>query len=245
MVDKKNFVHDLKQFVEGEVILIDKDKDWTSFDVVNKIRSLLSRALKMRKLKVGHAGTLDPLATGLLIVATGKMTKSLSEFQNRTKKYTATVRFGASTPSFDKETEPDKMCDYNHITAEKVEQVIKENFLGEIEQLPPLYSAVKVNGKKAYQLARKGVEKELKPRKVKIYSMEILAFNLPEVTFSVECSAGTYIRSLADDLGKALGSCAHLEELRRTGIGEFSVDNALKISEFQELVLKFEQSKNI
>ncbi len=244
MIDKKNFVHDLTRFAEGEVILIDKDKDWTSFDVVNKIRSLLSRALKMKKLKVGHAGTLDPLATGLLIVATGNMTKSLSEYQSRTKKYTATIRLGASTPSFDKETEPDKMCGYAHITKKQVEQVIKERFWGEITQFPPLYSAVKIDGKKAYQLARKGVEKDLKPRKVKIYSMEILAFNLPEITLSVACSAGTYIRSLANDLGKALGSCAYLEALRRTAIGDYLVDNALKISEFQELVFKLEQSKN-
>jgi len=241
MVDRNFFVEDLKQFFEGEVILIDKDIEWTSFDVVKKIRSLLSVALNKRKIKVGHAGTLDPLATGLLIVATGKQTKNLADYQKLNKKYLATFRFGFSTPSFDKETKSNESCGYAHITEENLKEVIRSKFTGEIEQLPPMYSAVKIEGKKAYELARKGIDKVLKPRKVKIYSMEILAFNLPDVKFLIECSAGTYIRSMAYDLGKALDSCAYLENLKRVGIGDFVVDNALKIRDFELLIKKMEQ----
>ncbi len=240
MIDKNNFVKNLDEFVNGEIILINKQQNWTSFDVVNKIRSLLFRALNKKRLKVGHAGTLDPLATGLLIVATGKMTKSLSEYQNLTKEYITTFRFGNETPSFDRETEVVKECDIEYVTERKLKQLIKEKFIGEIMQEPPLYSAIKIDGKKAYQLARKGKEKKLEPRKIIIYEMDILAFNLPDITFRIKCSAGTYIRSIARDLGKELRSCAYMTELKRTCIGEYTVNDALTIGDFQNKIINLE-----
>ena len=245
MVDKNNFPASLVEFVEGEIILINKDLEWTSFDVVNKIRHLISRALGRKKVKVGHAGTLDPLATGLLIIATGKSTKKLQDFLKKDKTYIAEIKFGESTPSYDGETEVNETCDFAHITKEKLQSIIDEKFTGNIKQLPPMYSAVKINGKKAYEYARKGKEKEIKPRNVTIFRMEILAFNLPTVKILIECSSGTYIRSLAHDLGKEMGSCAYLTGLERVRINGYSVENALTISEFENKLKELEQSKTI
>ena len=245
MIDNNNFPTSLDEFVEGEIILINKDLKWTSFDVVNKIRHLISHALGRKKIKVGHAGTLDPLASGLLIIATGKSTKKLHEFLKKDKTYIAEIKFGESTPSFDRETEVNKTCDYSHITEEKLQGIINEKFTGNIEQLPPMYSAVKINGKKAYEYARKGKEKEIKPRNVTIFRMEILAFNLPTVRLLIECSSGTYIRSLARDIGKELDTCAYLTGLERVKINGFGVEEALTIKEFEKRIKELEQSKTI
>ncbi len=234
MIDKNNFATSLKEFVEGEIILINKDLEWTSFDVVNKIRHLISRALGRKKIKVGHAGTLDPLATGLLIIATGKSTKKLQDFLKNYKTYIAEIKLGESTPSYDRETAVNKICDYTYITEEKLKNVISEKFMGEIEQLPPMYSAVKINGKKAYEYARKGREKEIKPRNVTIFRIEILAFNLPTIKLLIECSSGTYVRSLAYDIGKELDSCAYLVGLERVKINGYDIDNALTINDFEK-----------
>jgi tRNA pseudouridine55 synthase len=245
MINKNKFATSLEDFVRGEIILIDKDLNWTSFDVVNKIRSLISHALGRKKIKVGHAGTLDPLATGLLIIATGKSTKSLQEFLKLPKTYIAEIKFGEATPSYDKETEVSEKCEYEHITEEKLKQIIQEKFTGTIEQFPPLYSAVKINGKKAYEYARKGKEKEIKSKNVTIFRIEILAFNLPKVKLLIECSSGTYVRSLARDLGKELKSCSYLTELERVKIGDYSVEDALTVKEFEDRIKKLEQSKII
>ena len=222
-------------FQAGEVLFIDKPVDWTSFDVVNKIRFLLKRHLGIKKIKVGHAGTLDPLATGLVIVCTGKFTKRIDEYQGMTKEYIANVRFGATTPTYDLESEPDKTFPFEHITKEKLLAAL-DKFSGEIDQIPPAYSAIKIKGRKAYELARRGDKIELKARKVTIYEMELLEFNLPDAVVRVRCSKGTYIRSLAHDIGKALDSGAHLTGLRRTKIGDFSVEDAMDVRDLGELL---------
>ena len=222
-------------FINGEVLLIDKPLEWTSFDIVNKMRSIIRGKLDVKKIKVGHAGTLDPLATGLLIVCTGKMTKQIDTFQAQKKEYITTLKLGATTPSFDRETEVDQTFEFNHITRELFENTLQQ-FIGELEQMPPKYSAKKVDGKKAYEAARNGEEIELKVNRIVINSIEILSFNLPYVQLKVDCGKGTYIRALARDLGKILNSGAYLTELRRTKIGEFNVENALKISEFEKIV---------
>jgi tRNA pseudouridine55 synthase len=209
---------------EGAVLLIDKPLKWTSFDVVNKIRY----AGKFKK--VGHAGTLDPLATGLLILCSGKKTKSIEQYQAQKKEYTGTILLGKTTPSFDLETKFDQSFEVTHITRELVEEVL-ENFKGEIEQIPPVFSAIKVKGKRAYESAREGKALELKSRKITIEEFEVDLNRLPEVDFRIVCSKGTYIRSIARDLGKALGSGGTLIALRRTKIGDFSVSNAMQVDE--------------
>jgi len=221
-------------FLAGEVLLIDKPLNWTSFDVVNKIRYLLKRNLGIKKIKVGHAGTLDPLATGLVIVCTGKFTKKIDEYQGMTKEYSAGVRFGATTPTYDLESEPDRTYPYEHISEDVLRDVLDDEFTGEIEQVPPAFSAVKVKGQKAYDLARRGEKVELKTRKVTIHKINIIRFDLPDVMLDITCSKGTYIRSLANDLGKALNSGAHLTSLRRTRIGDFSVDDAVDIVDLEK-----------
>ncbi|HYK75781.1 MAG TPA: tRNA pseudouridine(55) synthase TruB [Daejeonella sp.] len=213
-------------FVEGELLLINKPYKWTSFDVVGKIRN----AFKPLKLKVGHAGTLDPLATGLLIICTGKLTKKIDEYQAQEKEYTGTMFLGASTPSYDLETEVDQTFDIEHLTDEQLYENCKQ-FIGEIEQLPPAHSAVKVNGERLYMKARRGEAVELKHRKVTINQFEITRIALPEVDFKVVCSKGTYIRSLIYDFGKALNNGAYLAKLRRTRSGDFHVDNAYEVME--------------
>lgn len=212
-------------FVSGAVILIDKPKSWTSFDVVNKLKSLIRHRYNLKKIKVGHAGTLDPMATGLLIVCTGRYTKHLDAFQAQTKVYSGTLKLGATTPSYDAETPVDAEFPFEHIQAEDVYQATMQ-FTGEVEQYPPIFSALKVGGKAAYHLARAGKPVELASRQVRIDAFNISGINLPDVEFEVVCSKGTYIRSLAHDFGKALKSGAYLTALRRTQIGEFKLDNA-------------------
>ncbi len=220
-------------FKEGRVILIDKPLEWTSFDIVNKIRYTIRKKFDYKKIKVGHAGTLDPLATGLLIVCTGKFTKQIESYQAQEKEYITTIKLGATTPSFDRETEEDQIFETSHITSELVQETIN-SFIGEQYQVPPVFSAKKVNGKKAYEAARKGQEIELKPNRITIHNIEILEFNNPFLTVKIKCSKGTYIRSLGRDIGLALKSGGYLYNLRRTAIGNFHVDSALDILEFEK-----------
>lgn len=229
MPDRK----EITGFQDGRILLIDKELNWTSFDAVNKIRILLKNRLGIKKIKVGHAGTLDPLATGLIIVCTGKMTKSINEFQDLEKEYEATLKLGETTPSFDLETEVDKSYSTEHITKEGVIEVLN-SFIGEIDQIPPLYSAKYINGTRAYEFARKGSDLELKAHRVKIIGIELVSFEMPYVKIKVSCSKGTYIRSLARDIGISLGSGAYLSELKRTRIGKFISDNALSINDFEK-----------
>ena len=220
-----------EEFLQGKVLLIDKPLEWTSFQAVNKIRWHIKKQFGLKKIKVGHAGTLDPLATGLLIICTGKMTKQINEFQAQEKEYTGTFHLGATTPSYDLETEVNEEYPTAHITSESIESVT-QSFLGEIDQKPPIFSAIKKDGKRLYDISRKGETTEIQSRKVTISAFEITRIAMPEVDFRVSCSKGTYIRSLANDFGIALDSGAHLSTLRRTRIGEFSVENALSIDAF-------------
>lgn len=220
-------------FQEGEILYIDKPLRYTSFDVVNKIRYALCRTLKVRKLKVGHAGTLDPMATGVMIVCTGRSTKRIEEFQYHDKEYIATLRLGATTPSYDLEKEIDAYYPTEHITRERVEDVLRQ-FRGTIEQVPPSFSAIKVNGVRAYEMARKGKEVELKPKTLVIDEMELLDYALPYITLRVVCSKGTYIRALARDIGEALQSGAHLTSLQRTRIGDVTLDKCLRLDDFPQ-----------
>jgi tRNA pseudouridine55 synthase len=222
-------------FVEGEVLLINKPLKWTSFDVVNKIRFLLKKKLNLPKLKVGHAGTLDPLASGLLIVCTGKMTKRIDEFQAQEKEYTGSFTLGATTPSYDLETQPDTFFSIDHLTNDIINEAAK-NFIGTSQQLPPIFSAKKIDGKRAYTAARKGETVIVNPREVVISEFEIIAIQLPEVKFRVVCSKGTYIRSIAYDFGKSLGSGAYLSELCRTKIGNFSLKDGMELQQFEEMI---------
>ncbi|MBC5992099.1 tRNA pseudouridine(55) synthase TruB [Pontibacter cellulosilyticus] len=215
-------------FAEGEILLINKPLDWTSFDVVKKVRNTI------RVKKVGHAGTLDPLASGLLILCTGKYTKRIDEIQAQEKEYTGTIRLGEITPSYDRETEVTETCDISHLTAEEV-TAAAQSFVGTIEQVPPIYSAVMVDGKRAYDLARKGKSAELKPRTITIKAFDITRIEGPEIHFRVICTKGTYIRSLAHDLGQKLGCGAHLSSLVRTRIGEYKLEDALTIEDIQEI----------
>lgn len=226
-------------FLGGEVLLFDKDLEWTSFDLVNRVRNTLCRKMEIKKMKVGHAGTLDPLATGLMILCTGKMTKQIESFQAREKEYTATFKLGATTPSFDMETEEDSNRGASHVTNELIEVAI-EKFQGEIEQVPPIFSAVKIKGKRAFDYARNGEDVKLTPRKVVISKIEVLSFSSPYLRIRVECSKGTYIRSLARDIGEELKCGAYLTELRRTRIGEFKVENAITVDFFLENLNLFE-----
>ena len=211
----------------------DKPYRWTSFDVVGKVRWLICRRLKVKKLKVGHAGTLDPLATGVLIVCTGRATKRIEELQSGTKEYYATIRLGATTPSYDLEKPIDATYPTEHLTREMVEQVL-ERFKGKIEQVPPTFSACKVDGKRAYEMARKGNEVELKPKTLVIDEIELTECNLPDITIRVVCSKGTYIRALARDIGEALQSGGHLTALRRTRVGQYKVEDCLNPEKFSE-----------
>jgi len=218
-------------YTEGKVILIDKPLQWTSFQVVNKLRWAIRKQFGIKKIKVGHAGTLDPLATGLLIICTGKFTKKINEYQAKIKEYEGTFTLGATTPSYDLETEIDKTYPTNHITEELIYKTTQP-FVGEINQKPPLFSAIKKDGKRLYELARKGETTEIKARKITIHNFEITKINFPEINFRVVCSKGTYIRSLAYDFGIALNSGAHLSTLRRTKIGDSNVINAINPEEF-------------
>ena len=220
-------------FNEGVILAFDKPYRWTSFDVVGKVRWLICRHLGVKKLKVGHAGTLDPLATGVLIVCTGKATKRIEELQAGTKEYLATIRLGATTHSYDLEKPIDATYPTEHITREMVEQVL-ERFKGTIEQVPPTFSACKVDGKRAYKMARKGDEVELKPKTLVIDEIELTECNLPDITIRVVCSKGTYIRALARDIGQALESGGHLIALRRTRVGDFKAQDCLNPEQFKE-----------
>ena len=222
-----------EDYQKGQVLLIDKPLEWTSFQAVNKLRWEIKQRFKIKKIKVGHAGTLDPLATGLLIICTGKQTKQIETYQGQIKEYTGTFTIGATTPSYDLETEIDKNFPTEHITEELLKETVHQ-FIGKIQQKPPIFSAIKKDGKRLYELARKGETTEIKARTVTISEFEITKINLPEVEFRVICSKGTYIRSLAYDFGLALNSGAHLSALRRTKIGDFSVDNATSIEGFIE-----------
>lgn len=218
-------------FAEGEILLMDKPLEWTSFDVVNKIRGAITRKTGIRKMKVGHAGTLDPLASGLLILCTGKFTKRINELQLLEKEYTGTFYLGATTPSFDRETEVDRTYPTDHISDQLIRDAAHQ-LTGEIEQVPPAFSAIKVGGTRAYHMARKNDDVKLSPRKIKIEEFEILRIDLPEVDFRVSCSKGTYIRSLARDFGIALNSGAFLASLRRTRIGSYPVEDSITIENF-------------
>ena len=218
-------------FQTGEMILIDKELNWTSFDVVSKLRNSIKKKLNIKKIKVGHAGTLDPLATGLLIICTGKMTKRINEFSGLNKTYVGKMTIGSTTPSYDLETKPNVYYPTEHINKNLIIETAKK-FVGKIDQKPPVFSAVKKDGVRLYKLARKGVKVEVEKREIIIHDFLISSINFPEVEFSLTCSKGTYIRSLAHDFGKELGSGAHLTELRRTSIGDYTVDKSLKLMEF-------------
>lgn len=225
--------------VEGEIFYVDKPLRWTSFDVVKRIRGVLSRRTGIKKLKVGHAGTLDPLATGVMTVVTGRATKRIEELQAHTKEYVADIRLGATTPSFDLETEVDAEYPWEHIGREQVEAVL-QRFLGTIKQVPPAFSACKIDGKRAYKMARKGKEVNIKAKELVIDDIELVAMQLPVITVRVVCSKGTYIRALARDIGEALGSGAHLVGLRRTRVGDVGVDDCEQVIQLIERLEKEE-----
>ncbi len=216
---------ELPPFIDGATILVDKPKDWTSFDVVNKIRGALRRRFKVKKIKVGHSGTLDPMATGLLVICTGAHTKRLHEFTDYEKEYSGTLRLGATTPSYDAETSIDATFPLDHVNESLMEEA-RIRFLGNIQQVPPLFSAIKVDGQPLYKKARKGESVEIAPRPVTIHNFDITNVEWPDVDFFVKCSKGTYIRSLAHDFGKSLNSGAYLTQLRRERVGPFHIDKA-------------------
>ena len=218
-------------YQSGQVLLIDKPLHWTSFQVVNKLRWEIKQTFKLKNIKVGHAGTLDPLATGLLVLCTGKMTKQIDTFQAQIKEYTGTIVLGSTTPSFDLETEISETFPTEHITSELIQETTKQ-FIGDIQQFPPVFSAIKKDGKRLYEFARAGEDVEIKARTVNISEFEITNINGLQIDFRVVCSKGTYIRSLANDFGKALQSGAHLSALRRTKIGAFDVNNSLTLETF-------------
>ena len=224
-----------EEFQAGQILLIDKPLTWSSFQAVNKVKYALIKNLGLpKKFKIGHAGTLDPLASGLLIICTGKFTKRISELQGQIKEYTGTITVGGTTPSYDLETEINQTFPTEHITNDLIQETTKQ-FIGEIDQFPPIFSALKKDGKRLYEHARAGEEVEIASRKVEISEFEITRIELPEIDFKVVCSKGTYIRSLAFDFGKALNSGAHLTALRRTKIGEFSVENAIEPLAFEKI----------
>ena len=217
----------LDDISNGKIILIDKPIEWTSFDVVKYIRKSLQTRLKVKKIKVGHAGTLDPLATGLLIICIGKETKNIYKYQDLSKKYSGIIKLGETTPSYDRETEIDRTYDYNHVDENKVLKISK-TFIGRQKQFPPIYSALKKDGKRMYKYAREKIEIEIEPREIEIYDFEILNFSAPYIEFVIKCSKGTYIRSIANDYGQKLNSGSHLYELKRISIGDFSISDALR-----------------
>jgi tRNA pseudouridine55 synthase len=225
-------------YIAGEILYFNKPLTWTSFNLVNRVRGVLSRHVGVKKLKVGHAGTLDPLATGVMILCTGKATKLIESFQYQTKEYIATLQLGATTPSFDLEKEIDATYPTEHITEELVRSTLQQ-FVGTIEQIPPTFSAVKIDGKRAYQYAREGMEVEIKPKTLVIDEIELIDCQLPSITIRVVCSKGTYIRALARDIGLALQSGAHLTALKRTRIGDITLDQCLEYEDFvQQLANK-------
>ncbi len=230
-----------EDFKNGKLLLIDKPLKWTSFQVVNKLRWHIRKAFDIGKIKVGHAGTLDPLATGLLLICTGKKTKEIGYYQGQKKGYTGTLILGSSTPSFDLETEIDRSFSTNHITESLINETTR-NFIGEIKQYPPIFSAIKKDGKRLYQYARAGKEVDIKSRQISVDEFKITNIRGLEIDFKIQCSKGTYIRSLVNDFGKALNSGAHLSSLRRINIGRYSVNDAIKIKDFTEI---YEKSGNI
>lgn len=225
--------------LEGEILYIDKPLHWSSFDAVKRVRGIMARRLKIKKMKVGHAGTLDPLATGVMIVCTGRATKRIDELQAHTKEYVATIALGATTPSFDLETEIDATYPTEHITREMVEEVLTK-FTGRIEQVPPAFSACKIDGKRAYKMARKGKEVELKAKILVIDEIELLEYSQQSIVVRVVCSKGTYIRALARDIGQALNSGGHLTALRRTRVGDVKVEDCLTVDQAVEMLNNIE-----
>lgn len=223
-------------FLKGEIFHIDKPYGWTSFAVVGKLRYHISKRLGVKKIKVGHAGTLDPLASGVLVVCTGKATKRIDELQAGVKEYVAEIKLGATTPSFDLETEEDATYPWEHITREQIDNVLQTQFVGSIEQVPPSYSACKINGKRAYKIARTGNEVELKVKTLVINEIELLEFEGQRLAIRVVCGKGTYIRALARDIGLALGSGAHLTGLRRTRVGDVLVQECLSVDEAVDII---------
>ncbi|MBC8766449.1 tRNA pseudouridine(55) synthase TruB [Arenibacter sp. BSSL-BM3] len=224
-----------EDFLEGQVLLINKPLGWTSFQAVNSLKWNIRKKFELKKIKIGHAGTLDPLATGLLLICTGKFTKTINELQGQEKEYTGTITLGGTTPSFDLETEINENFPIDHITDEMIYTTTAQ-FIGDIEQVPPVFSALKKDGKRLYEYAREGKEVEIKKRAVTITEFEITQIELPKVHFRVVCSKGTYIRSLANDFGKALRSGAHLSSLKRTKIGDYNVNKAMTPEEFGKLL---------
>jgi len=224
-----------EDFLNGQLILIDKPLEWSSFQAVNAVKWAIRKRYQIKKIKVGHAGTLDPLASGLLLICAGKFTKRIHEFQGMPKEYEGTITLGSSTPSYDLETEVDNVYPINHITHELIHKT-KALFLGKIAQKPPVFSALKKDGKRMYEYAREGKELEIKARFVEILEFEILDINLPELRFRIKCSKGTYIRSIAHDFGKALNSGGHLSSLRRTKIGDYNVNKAVTPANFKEMM---------
>jgi len=227
-------------FEEGHVLLFDKPLYWTSFDLVNKVRIMIRSTLRIRKIKVGHAGTLDPLATGLMIICTGKATRKIGEFRDLDKEYYATVHFGETTPSFDLETETDGIYPTDHITPELVKTIL-ESFIGEQKQIPPLHSAKLIDGKRAYEYARKGAVRKLEPVDVVFKEVELISFGIPETRIRLLCSKGTYIRSFARDLGVALNSGCYLSALERTSIGSFKLEEAFTLEKFESFLEQMKQ----
>ena len=226
-------IRDPEYWLEGQILIFDKPYRWTSFYLVKKVRGVLEAATGIRKLKVGHAGTLDPLATGLMIVAVGKATKRIDELQAGEKEYLATVRLGATTPCFDLEQEVDATYPFEHVTEPQVREALT-GLTGEIDQIPPVFSAKKVEGVRAYDKARRGEEQVLEPRRVIVTELELLGFSPPDVSLRIRCSRGTYIRSIARDLGQAVGSGGHLVQLRRTRSGDYTLDEALDFENFKK-----------
>lgn len=222
-----------RSIIDGTCLLVDKPQGWTSFDVVNKIRSAIKQSLGLKNIKVGHAGTLDPMATGLLIICTGKSTKKLAEYQGLPKEYTGTITLGKTTPSYDAESEPDAIFPTDHITEKQLDEA-RQKFLGEILQLPPMFSAIKVDGQPLYKKARQGIVVEVAPRPVNIYEFDFTDVVMPTIGFKVKCSKGTYIRSLAYDLGKEVNSGGYLSSLTRTKIGKFKLEDAWNLEALVE-----------
>ena len=229
----ENFPETVEDFLDGQILLINKPLGWTSFDVVRKIKNLIRTKYSLKKIKVGHAGTLDPLATGLLIVCTGKFTKRISELQGQAKIYTGEITLGGTTPSYDLETEIDATFETKHITEQLIKETTSE-FIGEIDQKPPIFSALKRGGERLYEKARRGESFEIETRKVSVHSFDITAIEMPKVSFEITCSKGTYIRSIAYDFGLALDSGAHLSKLCRTAIGDYQLANALDVAIFEK-----------
>ena len=218
-------------FQKGEILVFDKPLDWTSFDLVHKVRYIICKHLKIKKLKVGHAGTLDPKATGILVLCTDKATSKIDSLQADEKEYVATLKFGATTPSYDLESAEDRQFDTSNLTKDHLVEVLKQ-FIGTISQIPPGYSAVKIDGKRAYEYARKGIEVEIKPKILEVKEIEVLSFSIPEVKLRIVCGKGTYIRALARDIGEALNNGAYLTGLRRTRVGDYDLNQAINLAEF-------------